>query len=461
MSDYVGFLKTKSRIVDPSGFEPTFCVHDSLFPFQQDVVRWALRMGRCALFADTGLGKTRMQLEWAAHVADRTERDVLILAPLAVAAQTVREGAAVGLEVALAREVADLRPGINITNYDRLERFLPEIGRFAGVVLDESSIIKHHDTRTLAALIAAFRDTQYKLAATATPAPNDFAELGTHAEFLGVCSRQEMLAEFFVHDSGDTKVWRLKGHAEAVFWKWVASWAALIRKPSDIGYDDSGYDLPPLSVEQHVVDVPGQVFDAAAPMGLAERRAARKGSMLPRVAACAATVNAEPDERWIVWCELNAEQDALEEVFGDDCISIYGSLDADEKERRLLRFLGGEKRVLVGKPSIFGFGINMQCVARMAFVGVSDSWEAYYQAVRRSWRFGQARPVNVHLFASVAEAAVVDNLKRKEEDAKRLAAELAIATSAVVREAITRIDRYVPYAPREAVRLPAWLRSAA
>ncbi|MEO9195843.1 MAG: DEAD/DEAH box helicase [Polyangia bacterium] len=463
MSDYASFLQTKSRIIEPSGFEPTYVLHESLFPHQIDIVSWALRMGRCAVFADTGLGKTRMQVEWAAHVQEHTGKDVLILAPLAVAAQTAREGQVLDIEVVLCREVADLRPGICITNYDRLERFLPAIatGRFAGVVLDESSCIKHHDTKTLAQLVAAFRDTPYKLAATATPAPNDFVELGTHAEFLGVCSRQEMLAEFFVHDGGSTQDWRLKGHAESVFWKWVASWAALIRKPSDLGHADDGYDLPPLDIRRHVVEIPGAVVDPAAPMGLAERRAARKGSMQPRVAALVEAVNAEPSERWIVWCELNAEQDALEDAFGDDCISIFGSLDAEEKEQRLTRFLGGEKRVLIGKPSIFGFGINMQCVARMAFVGVSDSWESYYQAVRRCWRFGQTRPVTVHLFASTAENAVVDNLKRKEEDARRLAEELSAATRDVVRSAIRRVNRYVPYSPSESVRLPTWLRSAA
>jgi hypothetical protein len=634
VTSYSDFLATKSRIVEPSGFEPTFRLHGSLFPHQRDVVDWALRMGRCAVFADTGLGKSRMQLEWAAHVVDHTENstqsDVLILAPLAVAAQTVREGAELGLEVTLCREVGDVRLGINITNYDRLERFLPIIGRFAGVVLDESSCIKHHDAKTLARLIAAFGATPYRLCATATPAPNDFAELGTHAEFLGVCSRQEMLAEFFVHDSGETQIWRLKGHAEKVFWQWVASWAALIRKPSDFGYDDGAYQLPPLEVMRHTVEVEGLVVDPGAPMGLAERRAARKVSMLPRVAALVDVVNAEPNEPWVLWGELNAETELLASLI-PDAVEVCGS-DTPEFKENAARWFSGEEvsclcgrrsndartcastpsdptsrpgsqssaelsppsttrvaapsiaatpqcenaiaprpsngpsnihghvslndcghmdslssnttsyspsskdsarsadvaevstkpapsagvgrsfmlitaigpnesedssalpaisgsgssettrsgsrkrrctcgaerlnqtgkgRVLISKVSIFGFGLNWQHCARMAFVGVSDSWESYYQAVRRCWRFGQTRPVNVHLFASSAEGAVVENLQRKEDDAKRLAEELSLATREVVRAAIRRVNRYVPYAPREQVRLPGWLRSAA
>jgi superfamily II DNA or RNA helicase len=455
--DYRTFLATKSQVVEPSGFEAGD-LHPSLFPFQRDLVRWALRVGRGALFADTGLGKSRMQVEWARQVCAEAEGDVLILAPLAVAAQTAREGAAIGVDVQLCRDGDDVQPGVNVTNYDRLHRFDP--GRFAGVVLDESSCIKHHDTRTLATLISAFRNTEYKLCATATPAPNDWAELGTHAEFLGVCSRQEMLAEFFVHDSSSKAAaaeWRLKGHAEGVFWRWVASWAALLRRPSDVGYEDGGYDLPPLEVE-HVWVEGGAAPEG--PLGLAERRAARKASMPERVRLCAELVNSDPSEQWLVWGQLNAETEALTRAI-PGAVEVRGPDRPEAKEKALLDFADGRIRVLVTKPSIAGFGMNWQRCARMAFVGVDDSWESYYQAVRRCWRFGQARPVCVAVFASEAERAVVENLKRKEADARAMAEQLAAQTREAVRESIRRTARYNPYEPSRAIEFPAWLRSAA
>lgn len=465
MNDYADFLASKSLAPVATGFECD-AVSEHLYPFQRDLVRWALRVGCAAIFADTGLGKSRMQLEWAKQIAARTGGRVLILAPLAVAAQTVREGESIGVKVKLCRDGAEVEDGISITNYDRLHRF--ETTQFAGVVLDESSIIKHHEAKTLGLLIEAFRGTQYKLCASATPAPNDFSELGTHAEFLGVCSRQEMLSEFFIHDAADTGEWRLKGHARKVFWQWVSAWGALVRKPSDLGYEDDGYDLPPLNVHHHQVASTtatlrqmGVLFAEQA-RDLTERRNARKASVDERVRRCAELVmTTEPGERWVVWCELNSEQDALARYFGADCFSIYGALDADEKEDRLLRFVGGERRILLGKPSIFGFGINLQMVARMAFVGVNDSWESYYQSVRRIYRFGQSRACDVHLFASDAEGAVIDNLARKEADAKKMADELSAETrDSLQASVLRRFNRHNPYTPAKSIAVPAWLRSA-
>lgn len=463
--DYEAFVKQKLRRSPPTGLAQVPELHERLFPFQRALVGWALKRGRAAIFADTGLGKTVQQLEWARHVAEHTGEQVLILAPLAVAAQTVREGKEIDLGVTLCRDAVDMREGVNITNYDRLHRFSRH--GLGGIVLDESSIIKHHDAKTLGLLMEFSRDIPFRLAATATPAPNDFTELGTHAEWLGICTRQEMLSEFFVHDGGSTQDWRLKGHARGEFWKWVASWGALLRRPSDLGFDDTGYDLPPLDVEQHTIAADmatahraGMLFVHEA-SSLTERRAAKRASIEDRVAACAAVVQGEPDERWIVWCDLNSEQDALEAAFGDECISIYGSLDADEKESRLNRFIAGEGRILLGKVSIFGFGINLQSVCRMAFVGVTDSWESYYQAVRRCWRFGQKRPVKVHLFASEAEGAVAKNLARKEADAKTLAEQLSQETRAAVEAEVRGSERESnPYEPIRPMEVPSWLRAS-
>jgi hypothetical protein len=388
---------------------------------------------------------------------------VLILAPLSVATQTAREGASVGVPVTVCRDAGDLRPGINVTNYERLHRF--DASRFAGVVLDESSCIKHHDTKTLAMLLEAFRSTPYRLCATATPAPNDYTELGTHAEFLGICTRTEMLAEYFVHDGGSTQDWRLKGHARGAFWRFVASWAALLRKPSDLGFDDGAYALPPLRLREHRLassieqaHAAGMLFVAEAE-SLSERRAARKSSLTQRVEACAAVVNAEMTEPWVVWCDLNAESEALTAAIAG-AVEVRGSHTIDEKERALEAFARGEIRVLVSKPSIAGFGLNWQHCARMAFVGVTDSWEAYYQAVRRCWRFGQTRPVDVHIFASEAEGSVVRNLERKDAAARLMAEQLAAETRDAVAEAVLgQTRRTNEYAARELMRLPSWVIS--
>lgn len=433
-----------------------------LFPHQTDLVTWALRRGRSAIFADTGLGKSRMQVAWADTVSRETGGDVLILAPLAVAEQTVEEGASIGVRVTHARDGSDVMPGVNITNYARLHRF--DTSRFVGVVLDESSVIKHHTSKTLQMLLEAFERTPYKLCATATPAPNDWTELGTHAQFLGIRTQSEMLAEFFVHDGGDTQTWRLKGHARHLFWKWVASWGALLRSPADLGHDASAYDLPELTVTQHTVEGGMQPYEgmlfALEASGLSERREARKASLESRVKACAGLVNADP-QPWIVWCDLNDEADALCRAI-DGAIEIRGSDDDEDKERRLHDFAHGKIRVLVTKPKIAGFGLNWQHCARMAFVGVTDSFEAYYQAVRRCWRFGQKRPVHVHIFASEQEGAVVANLRRKEADARSMAESLSAETLEAVRSEVLGFSRETNhYKAAQHISVPSFLGAAA
>lgn len=457
--DYNDFVSAKLGSVDTTGIAAPLRDY-GLFPHQRDLAEWALRRGRAAIFADTGLGKSRMQLAWADMVHRETGGDVLILAPLAVAEQTAEEGQSIGVAVTHAREGADVQPGITITNYDRLHKF--DVAHFVGVVLDESSIIKHHAAKTLQTLLDAFVATPYKLCATATPAPNDWTELGNHAQFLGVRSRAEMLAEFFVHDGGDTQTWRLKGHARQVFWRWVASWGAMVRSPADLGHDASAYALPPLNVHQHSVETehnPAHGLFAMEAQTLMERRDARRNSLVERVRACAAMVNADR-QPWVVWCDLNAEGDALTAAI-DGAVQIAGADDAETKEQRLHDFAHGKIRVLVSKPSICGFGLNWQHCARMAFVGVTDSFEAYYQAVRRCWRFGQSRPVDVHVFASQQEGAVVANLKRKEQDAKAMADAMASETIGAVKENILgRAKEFNLYEPQRRISLPAFLEAA-
>jgi superfamily II DNA or RNA helicase len=458
-SNYDRFIGAKLGIVNRAGIDAPMGDYD-LFPHQHDLTRWALRRGSAAIFADTGLGKSRMQLAWADRVSRHAGAKVLILAPLAVAEQTVEEGAAIGVKVTHARENSEANGRIVITNYDRLHKF--DCSRFSAVVLDESSIIKHHAAKTLQTLLETFRATPYKLCATATPAPNDWTELGNHAEFLGVRSRAEMLAEFFVHDGGDTQTWRLKGHARHAFWRWVASWGAMVRSPADLGHDAIRYELPPLQVHQHTVETehnPLHGLFAMEAQTLMERRNARRGSLTERVRACAHIVN-DDRQPWVVWCDLNAEGDALTAAI-DGAVQISGADDAEVKERRLHDFASGKIRVLVSKPSICGFGLNWQHCKRMAFVGVTDSFEAYYQAVRRCWRFGQRYPVDVHVFASNLEGAVVQNLRRKEADAKAMAESMSAETRDAVRsEVIGNMKETNPYAPTKTIAVPSFLNVA-
>lgn len=426
MSDprgYAGFLATKVITAPATGLSVDE-VHPQLFPWQAAITRWALRVGRAALFEDCGLGKTIQQLEWARHIPGRT----LILTPLAVAQQTVAEGQRFGIAAEYARQ--DTGAQITVTNYEMLDRFDPTA--FQGVVLDESSILKSFDGATRTALIEAFRETPYRLCCTATPAPNDHMELGNHAEFLGVMTRTEMLATFFVHDGGETQSWRLKRHAEKDFWRWVCSWAVSVRTPADIGFDGSAFTLPELRVVQHTVHTEatgGALFPMEA-QALSERLAARRDTVQDRAAKCAELLKRGT---WVVWCHLNAEAEAVCALV-PDAVEVRGSDDPDAKTRAMLDFAAGKIRVLVTKPSIAGFGMNWQHCHQMAFVGLSDSWEQYYQAVRRCWRFGQTKPVTVHCIAADTEGAVVANLRRKDADAEAMAVRMAEHTRTFVAE---------------------------
>ncbi len=457
---YQSFIAGKLGTVASAGIDAALRDY-KLFPHQADLTRWALRRGRAAIFADTGLGKMRMAIAWADTVAIHTGQPVIILCPLAVAQQFVAEGLLMGVTVTHCREPQDVRHGINITNYDRLHKF--DMSIFGGVALDESSIIKSHASKTLGLLMDAFRATPYRLCCTATPSPNDWTELGTHAEFLGVRSRAEMLAEFFVHDGGETSVWRLKGHAKSVFWTWVSSWGAMIRSPADLGYDASAYELPPLVIHQHTVEIehnPLHGLFAAEAQTLTERRNARRDSMDERVKACADLVNSD-DQPWIVWCDLNDEGDQLEKAIPGS-VQVAGADDNDAKERRMVDFSDGRARVLVSKQKICGWGMNWQHCANQAFVGVNDSYEGFYQAVRRSWRFGQKRPVNIHVFASNQDGAVVANIKRKQAAAEEMARAMSAETLASVRDSVLGATKDTnTYRPERRISVPSFLECAA
>jgi len=415
--NYSEFLASKTLSDSPTGIEDMPDLNPMLFPFQRDITSWALRRGRAAIFADCGLGKTPMQLEWATHVPG----NVLIVAPLAVSKQTIREGIKFGIEVGVSQD-GSVAGDITITNYERLHNFAPS--DFNGIVLDESSILKSYTGKFRNDLIENWGDIPYRLACTATPAPNDFMELGNHAEFLGVMTRAEMLAMFFVHDGGETQKWRLKGHAQTEFWKWISSWAVMLRKPSDLGYDDGDFILPELEIRRIVVPVDdlgceeGMLFRMPA-LTLQERQKERRLTIGKRVDECAKIINGDPDP-WLIWCNLNDESKALTFAI-DGAIEVKGADKPEYKEEMLLKFSSGEVRTLVTKPKIAGHGMNWQHCNKVVFVGLSDSYEQFYQAVRRVWRFGQKKPVVCYIITAETEGAVVANIKRKEREANEMA----------------------------------------
>jgi DNA modification methylase len=427
VSEYAAFLEAKAKTLAPTGpsISPD-AVHSMLFPFQRALVVWALRRGRAALFADTGLGKTLMQLEWARLLGKRT----LIVAPLSVARQSVREARRIGVDLAYVREDGRTSADVSITNYEMLPHF--DAGRYEAIVLDESSILKAMDGKTRQRLTAMFAETPYRLACTATPAPNDLVEIGNHSEFLGIASMQEMLAEFFVHKSDDSRRsgWFLKGHAEDAFFRWLASWSMSVRHPSDIGFEDDGYILPELVIQPEWVEsgyVPdGQLFFGGL-KGITDRSAVRRSTMSDRVARAAELVNAG-EGQWLVWHGLNDEGYQLRDAIPGSLL-IEGSQSPEEKAEGIEAFQDGRARVLITKPRIAGFGMNFQNAHQMAFVGLSDSWESYYQCIRRCWRFGQTETVTAHVVLSDAEAAIYENVMRKEEEALDMGEKLMAAVS--------------------------------
>lgn len=446
---YEDFLR-KKQVSDVYGGFAADTLNPHLFDFQRAIVEWALKKGRAAVFADTGLGKTLTQLSWADAVANHAGR-VLIVAPLCVAQQTVDEGQKFGVRVEYRRHQSEVRgeDRIVITNYEMLEHF--DASTFAGVVLDESSILKGEDSKTRREVISKFSETSYRLSCTATPSPNDYMELGSQSEFLGVMRHTEMLAMFFTHDGGDTSKWRLKGHGKTKFWEWLATWAAFIRNPADLGFDGSRYNLPPMRLVEHRIEVNDPVANT-----MTERRIARKNSVLMRCATLADVVN-NSNEHWVIWCNLNEESSMLASMI-PDAIEVYGSQSPTTKENLLHKFSRGEARVIVSKPKICGFGLNWQHCRNVAFVGLDDSFEKYYQAVRRCYRFGQSREVNVHLVYSSAEGAVKENLERKQQMADIMADQMVNHMREFTKREVmgTRMER-AEYIPNQRVNLPEWI----
>ena len=432
MNDYDAFIAGKSTKPRQQGFEPAW-VPEFLYPFQKAVVEWSIRLGRACLFEDCGLGKTVQQLVWSRNVADHTRKPVLILCPLAVAQQTVKEGARFGIAVNHCHQPEDLADGINITNYERIELFEGVIEKLGGVVLDESSILKSFTGKTRQTLTRMMHPVEYKLCCTATPSPNDYTELGQHAEFLGVCSWQQMLATWFINDTANTGDRRLKKHAEFAFWQWVAGWAACVGKPSDIGFEDGDFTLPPLNIETHTVETDETGFEDGMLFRIASTSATdifgeMRRTMPERVAAAAEIVN-ESKEAWIVWCNTNDESDALKDAI-PDAVEVRGSDRPEHKVAKLQAFSEGRARVIITKPSIAGYGLNWQHCHNVAFVGLSYSFEDFYQAVRRTYRFGQTKPVKAVIVQARTEENVLRTIQRKMEAHERMRAAMKIAAEA-------------------------------
>ena len=422
---YQDFLYQKLHTGAAHGFEPIW-LPPELFDFQQSLVTWAIRKGRAAIFADCGLGKTAMQLTWAENVARHSGKPVLILAPLAVAPQTIREGEKFGIECHRSIN-GDVAGRIVITNYERLEHFSP--GDFAGVVCDESSILKSFDGARRNEITDFMRKVPYRLLATATAAPNDFIELGTSSEALGYMGHMDMLARFFKNDQnnltsrrmyGEAPKWRFKGHAQQPFWRWVTSWARACRQPSDLGFDDGRFVLPALSEIDHLIEtntVPDGMLFALPATDLREQRAEKKRTVTERCEQVASMV-ADTGQPALVWCHLNEEGDLLQQLI-PGAVQVSGKDKDEVKERRLIDFAEGQSRVLITKPKIGAWGLNFQVCSHITYFP-SHSFEQYYQSVRRCWRFGQKRPVTVDIILTEGERRIMQNLQRKREQAEQM-----------------------------------------
>lgn len=454
-TDYESFLSGKQRQVSFDGVEP-IGDYSILFPWQRQVTEWALRKGRAALFEDCGEGKTGQQLVWARDVNVRTKRPVLILAPLAVSQQTVREGIKFGVAVNIAERDSDVVNGVNITNYEKLDKF--DTGRFSGVVLDESSILKAYTGKVKRQIVKAFADTPYRLCATATPAPNDLMELLNHAEFLGVMRSSEALSCWFIADQSNSGHYRLKRHAEKDFWRWVASWAVCISMPSDIGFPNDGYVLPELrEVDEIIGDRAKTIEDVAKTVNMSATgyHKEKRRTLTERCWRCKELVEREPGQV-LVWCYQNDEADELRRIM-PYAVEVRGSDKTEKKERAATDFAQGRCRVLVSKPSIFGYGMNFQNCQTAVFCGMDYSFESYYQAVRRLYRFGQEKPVTIYRVMSETERHILDTINRKQ----KMKADMNEGMTSAMREFQTEAVRGRKFSlnlSRQCAEFPAWLK---
>lgn len=454
---YEEFLRSKQFQPIHAGFEPDE-LNPNLFDYQDAIVRWALRKGRCALFEDTGMGKTIQQLAWADAVCKHTDGKVLILAPLAVSKQTAKEADKFGIACHLVESEEDVQKGINITNYEKIHKF--DTGQFDGIVLDESSILKSYSGKTTKDLQYRFSRTPYRLCCTATPSPNDFTEIGTTAEFLGIMPRTEMLSTFFINDMmGKERIgWRLKKHAEKDFFRWMATWSMMIDNPDNLGFDGSMFKLPELNVQTHVLQSDpdeGVLFPDIAET-LTERRQARKKSAEKRIELSKEI--ALQEEQCLIWCDYNYESEMLHKAIPES-VEVKGSDKPEHKETAMMGFANGDVKYLVSKPSICGFGMNWQNCHSMVFSGLSDSFEQFYQAVRRCWRFGQTKPVDVHVILSEAEIAVLENIRRKQSEHDRMKREMIEIMSDISKAELYNLEaRHTEYVPNETMQLPSFMR---
>lgn len=454
--EYRAFLAKKAPRVHATGLKSFPAMHAQMKPHQRDATAFCLKQGRAGLFLDTGLGKTFCELEFAKYTAEATNGYALILTPLAVAKQIEREAKRFGYDARVIRDQSEAKPGINICNYDRLEKLDPD--EFGSVVLDESSILKSFSGKTTRALIQTFGSHRFRLAATATPAPNDHMELGNHSDFLSIMPQAEMLARWFVNDTQEaSQQWRLKGHAVEPFWDWMASWSRMAETPADMGHDATGYILPKLSIHRHKVqdDVPISKDGLFAQDMSATSMFDIKRQTTGARADCIAS-KIDPKETWVIWCDTDHEADALKARL-KDAIEVRGSMKIEAKEDALNAFANGDARIIITKPSIAGYGVNWQHCSNMAFVGRTFSYEAWYQAVRRCWRFGQTKPVNVHLAVAEGEDQIGRVIDRKSADHAMMKRAMADA----MRRAGDRTSKTkLTYTPNHIGRLPSWLSVA-
>jgi len=446
-TDYRVFLERKTHLGNQSGFAPLF-MPDFLFPFQRALITWAIEKGRAAIFADCGLGKTQMQLVWAQNVVEKTCKPVLILTPLSVGAQTIREAAKFGIEAKQSRDGTVAAP-ITVTNYQQLHKF--DWQQFGGVVCDESSILKNFDGAIKGQVTDFMRKLPYRLLCTATAAPNDYIELGTSSEALGELRRVEMMAHFFNHDGGDTSKWRLKKHAaKGAFWQWICTWARAVRRPEDIGFPGEDYILPKLTTIEHIVTAsapnPDFLFDMPA-VGLDEQRKERRRTINERCEMAASLITAT-DKPALAWCHLNEEGNLISKLI-PDAVEVCGA-DSDEyKEETFEAFCAGKIRVIVTKPSIAGMGLNFQHCAHQTFFP-SHSFEQWYQSIRRSWRFGQKQPVRIDVISSSGESGVLNNMKRKSDQADAMFAKMVELLNHEI-----KIEKHKPHTTQ--LNTPSWL----
>ncbi len=455
---YSDFIKSKDHIVATAGFEADESTYPSLIKDHQRVgVTWALKRGRSALFYDTGLGKTLAQLTFADQVVKKTGKPVIVIAPLAVSRQTQREGDKFGIDCKVVAHGDEITNGINITNYEKLHHF--DCSVFSGVVLDESSILKGLNGKLRKLITESFKDTPYKLSCTATPSPNDYMELGTQSEFLDIMSQVEMLAMFFVHDGGDTSKWRLKGHGKIKFFEWLSTWSMFLSSPAQLGFDGDEYKLSPIKYHSHMIETePVNSLFVEPAQGLLDRNRARKSTIQARCEMAASIANklAHP---CVIWCNLNDESKLLSELVIDS-VEVTGSDKDEHKTESIIRFADCEIKALVTKPKIAGFGINLQKTHHAIFVGLSDSWEAFYQATRRQWRFGQTETVHVHIVSADVEGAVVDNIRRKDAQHEDIKSQMdALFTGYMRKEIFGASVEKTDYMPDQSIIIPHWLIS--